>query len=106
LGVVVGLGMMTKCTMAFFLAGIGGGIVLTKPRWLLNRWLWYGATIAFLTFLPNLVWQIRHHFITLDFLKFIHARGPLLLTRPRRTALCGNIVSVWPELVRLSVGRE
>ena len=74
LGVVVGLGMMTKYTMAFFLAGIGGGIVLTKPRWLLNRWLWYGATIAFLTFLPNLVWQIRHHFITLDFLKFIHAR--------------------------------
>jgi hypothetical protein len=74
LGAVVGLGMMTKYTMAFFLAGIGGGIVLTKPRWLLNRWLWYGATIAFLIFLPNLVWQIRHHFITLDFLKFIHAR--------------------------------
>jgi len=31
LGAVVGLGMMTKYTMAFFLAGIASGIVLTKP---------------------------------------------------------------------------
>jgi hypothetical protein len=29
--------MMTKFTMAFLLAGIVGGIVLTKPRWLLNK---------------------------------------------------------------------
>ena len=74
LGAVVGLGMMTKYTMAFFLAGIAGGIVLTRPRWLLNRWLWYGAAAATLVFLPNLIWQVRHHFITLEFLKFIHAR--------------------------------
>ncbi len=74
LGAVVGLGMMTKFTMAFFLAGIAGGIVLTRPRWLLNRWLWYGAAAAILIFLPNLIWQVRHDFITLDFLKFIHAR--------------------------------
>src|SRR6516162_9031047 len=74
LGAAVGLGMMTKFTMAFFLAGIAGGIVLTRPRWLLNRWLWYGAAAATLVFLPNLIWQVRHHFITLDFLKFIHAR--------------------------------
>src|SRR6516162_6564232 len=74
LGAVVGLGMMTKYTMAFFLAGIAGGIVLTRPRWLLNRWLWYGAAAAILVFLPNLIWQVQHDFITLDFLKFIHAR--------------------------------
>ena len=74
LGAVIGLGMMTKYTMAFFLAGIAGGIVLTRPRWLLNRWLWYGAAAAILIFLPNLIWQVRHDFITLDFLKFIHAR--------------------------------
>jgi hypothetical protein len=74
LGAVIGLGMMTKYTMAFFLAGIVGGIVLTKPRWLLNKWLWCGAATAIIIFLPNLIWQVRHHFITLDFLKFIHAR--------------------------------
>jgi hypothetical protein len=74
LGAVVGLGMMTKFTLAFLLAGIVGGIVLTKPRWLLNKWLWCGAALSLLIFLPNLVWQVRHDFITLDFLRFIHAR--------------------------------
>jgi hypothetical protein len=74
LGASVGLGMMTKFTMAFLVAGIVGGIVLTKPRWLLNKWLWYGAAVSVLIFLPNLIWQVRHDFITLDFLRFIHAR--------------------------------
>src|SRR5215813_5292059 len=32
LGAAVGLGMMTKFTMAFLLVGIVGGIVLTRPR--------------------------------------------------------------------------
>jgi hypothetical protein len=74
LGAVVGLGMMTKFTMAFLLAGIVGGIFLTKPPWLLNKWLWCGAALSLLIFLPNLIWQVRHDFITLDFLRFIHAR--------------------------------
>src|SRR5215475_3612714 len=74
LGAAVGLGMMTKYTMAFLLAGILGGIVLTRPRWLLNKWLWCGVAVSLLIFLPNLIWQVRQDFITLDFLKFIHAR--------------------------------
>ena len=74
LGAVAGLGMMTKYTMAFLLAGIVGGIVLTRPRWLLHKWMWYGAAVGLLIFLPNLIWEVRHDFITLDFLRFIHAR--------------------------------
>src|SRR6202041_1147546 len=60
--------------MAFLLAGIVGGIVLTRPRWLLHKWLWYGAAVGLLIFLPNLIWEVRHDFISLDFLRFIHAR--------------------------------
>jgi 4-amino-4-deoxy-L-arabinose transferase-like glycosyltransferase len=52
LGAVVGLGMITKYTMAFLLAGIIGGILLTKPRLLLDKWLWCGAAVALLIFLP------------------------------------------------------
>jgi len=74
LGGAVGLGMMTKYTMAFFLAGIAGGILVTNLRVLLNKWLWYGASTALLIFLPNLVWQVQHNFISLDFLRFIHVR--------------------------------
>jgi 4-amino-4-deoxy-L-arabinose transferase-like glycosyltransferase len=74
LGAVVGFGMMTKFTMVFLLAGIVGGIVLNRPRWLLSKWLWCSAAVALLIFLPNLIWQVRHNFITLDFLRFIHVR--------------------------------
>jgi hypothetical protein len=74
LGAVVGFGMMTKFTMAFLVAGIVCGIVLDRPRSLLSKWLWCGAALALLIFLPNLIWQFRHNFITLDFLRFIHAR--------------------------------
>jgi hypothetical protein len=30
--------------------------------------------LAFVIFLPNFLWQIRHHFVSLDFLESIHAR--------------------------------
>src|SRR5512133_612474 len=41
IGAVIGLGMMTKFTMAFFTAGIVGGVLLTDARrYLKSPWLW------------------------------------------------------------------
>jgi 4-amino-4-deoxy-L-arabinose transferase-like glycosyltransferase len=75
IGVAVGLGLETKYTVAFTLAGILGGLILTPHRRLLaSRWFLAGATVAFLIFLPNLLWQANHRFITLDFLRHIHLR--------------------------------
>jgi len=75
IGVAIGLGMMTKYTMAFFVAGIVGGALLTPVRRnLRSPWIWCGAALAFLVFLPNLIWQIDHHFVSLDFLRHIHVR--------------------------------
>jgi 4-amino-4-deoxy-L-arabinose transferase-like glycosyltransferase len=74
-GIVIGLGMMTKYAMIFFVAGIVGGVLLTpERRYLKSPWLWCGVALALLVFLPNLIWQIRHNFISLDFLRSIHAR--------------------------------
>jgi Dolichyl-phosphate-mannose-protein mannosyltransferase len=74
-GAAIGLGMMTKYTMAFFVAGIVGGILLTPARrYLRNRWLWGGVALSVLLFLPNLIWQIRHDFVSLHFLQHIHTR--------------------------------
>ncbi len=39
-----------------------------------SKWLWLGAALSLLIFLPNLIWQIHHHFISLDFLRHIHER--------------------------------
>jgi len=75
IGAAIGLGLMTKYTTAFFVAGIVGGLLLTRARrFLASGWLWAGAALALLIFLPNLLWQIRHGFISLHFLQHIHAR--------------------------------
>jgi Dolichyl-phosphate-mannose-protein mannosyltransferase len=74
-GAAVGVGLMTKYTMCFLIAGILGGLVLTDSRrYLLNRWFWAGAGLALLIFLPNLLWQVRHDFISWHFLQHIHKR--------------------------------
>ncbi|MCC6300637.1 MAG: glycosyltransferase family 39 protein [Anaerolineales bacterium] len=75
IGAVIGLGMVTKYTMAFYVAGLVGGVLLTDARrFLRSKWLWGGVAVSLLIFIPNLIWQIQHNFISLEFLSDIHAR--------------------------------
>lgn len=75
IGAGIGLGMQTKYTMAFYVSGIVAGVLLTRARrYLSSPWLWEGVVLSVLIFLPNLIWQIRHDFISLHFLQSIHAR--------------------------------
>ncbi len=70
IGLVVGLGLMNKHTMIFFIAGLLTGLILTPNRkFFLNEWLWSGALIALVIFLPHIVWQINHGWPTLEFLQ-------------------------------------
>ena len=74
-GSAIGLGMMTKYTIAFLAAGIAAGVLLTPARrYLRSGWLWCGAALSLVIFAPNLIWQIEHHFVSLDFLRSIHER--------------------------------
>lgn len=75
IGSAIGLGMMSKYGMVFFVAGIVVSVVVTDARqYLASKWLWYGVAASLLIFLPNFIWQAQHHFVSLDFLKYIHAR--------------------------------
>jgi hypothetical protein len=75
IGAGIGLGMMTKYTMAFWVIGLVVAVLITPARkYLRSKWLYLGAALALLIFLPNLVWQIQHDFISLEYLSFIHAR--------------------------------
>lgn len=75
IGTAAALGLMTKYTMAFLVLGLVGGTLITPARrHLKNPWLWCGAALSLLIILPNLLWQIGHHFIWLDFIRTIHAR--------------------------------
>ena len=74
-GAAIGFGMLTKYTMMFLVAGIAAGFLFTPARrYLRSAWLWCGIALALLIFLPNVLWQIQHHFVSLDFLNSIHAR--------------------------------
>lgn len=75
IGAAVGLGMETKYAIVFFIAGVLGGMALTSARrYFLSGLFWAGAGIAILIFLPNLLWLIRHDFISYHFLQHIHKR--------------------------------
>ena len=75
IGAAIGMGMITKYTMIFLVAGIAVGVLLTNARrHLKSPWLWAGVVVSLLIFLPNLIWQIQHHFISLEFLRHIHKR--------------------------------
>jgi hypothetical protein len=74
-GAVLGLGMETRYTIGVLALGIAVATVLTPARrFLRSPWLWSGVALSLLIFLPNLIWQARHHFISLDFLSYLHAR--------------------------------
>ena len=102
IGVVIGLGMMTKYTMVMFVTGLVGGVLLTDARrYLRSPWLWGGAAVSLLIFLPNLIWQVRHDFISLEFLSSIHARDVEIGRAdgyiPEQFLFCSNpfVIPLW-----------
>jgi 4-amino-4-deoxy-L-arabinose transferase-like glycosyltransferase len=75
IGAAIGLGFQTKYAIAFFIAGVVAGLVLTPAHsYLKSGWFWAGLALAFLIFLPNLLWLARHDWISYHFLQHIHAR--------------------------------
>jgi hypothetical protein len=62
-GTVVGVALMHKYSLAFYLAALVVGTLLSAwRRWLLNRWFWGGVAIALAITLPNILWQAHRHF--------------------------------------------
>jgi hypothetical protein len=75
-GILAGFGLENKYSMMIFGAGAVMGLLLTpQRRSLANRWVWIGGAIAFLIFLPNLIWNIDHHFPFLELQANIRRSG-------------------------------
>ncbi len=75
IGAALGLGLLTKYSIVFFIAGILVGMALSPARrYFTSKWFWAGVALALLIFLPNLIWLVRHDFISYKFLQHIHAR--------------------------------
>ena len=87
IGASIGLGMQTKYTIAFWVPGLIVAVLLTPARkYLRSKWLWLGAALALLIYLPNLLWQIQHQFVSLDFLSVHSCARYSMGTRGRLSA--------------------
>ena len=70
LGVVMGLGLLNKISMLWFGLGLAIGLLLTPHgRRLIRPWTFLAGAIALAMFLPHLIWQARHGWPTLEFMR-------------------------------------
>lgn len=75
-GIVAGLGMEEKYTIAVFGLGVVVGLLLTEQRrTFLNLWIWLGGLAAFLIFLPNLLWNLHYDWPFLQLIRAIRDEG-------------------------------
>lgn len=75
-GVLAGLSLMNKHSTVFFGFAVTVALLLTEYRREFKKtWLWLGGAVALLIFLPNFVWQVEHHFPTLELLQNVERSG-------------------------------
>jgi Dolichyl-phosphate-mannose-protein mannosyltransferase len=67
-GLVIGLGLETKHTMVALPVALFLGLLASSRRsMLLCGWPWLAAVVALLIFLPNLLWQATHDWISVQY---------------------------------------
>ncbi|HEX5412548.1 MAG TPA: glycosyltransferase family 39 protein [Terriglobia bacterium] len=75
-GVLAGIGLENKYSMALFGFAVVVGLLLTAEREVFRSpWIWLAGAIAFAIFLPNLIWNVRHHWPFIELMHNIRASG-------------------------------
>jgi hypothetical protein len=113
-GLLCGIGLQTKYSMAVFGLGIVVGVLLTpERRAFANKWIWIAGALAFLIFLPNLLWNIHYQWPFVQLMHNIKAEGRDVVMNPVQYML-EQILMVNPfalplwvaGLIWLFLGRE
>ena len=69
-GLITGLGLLNKYSIGFMVAGLLGGLLLTRGRkQLATRWFWLGSALGAAVFLPHVIWEIAHGVPSLEFMR-------------------------------------
>jgi hypothetical protein len=69
-GFVAGMGILNKHSMLIFGLAFVLALAVTRQRALLRSpWIWLGACISFLIFLPNLIWEYTNRWPTIEILR-------------------------------------
>jgi hypothetical protein len=96
-GLVAGLGLQNKYSVAFLIAGLVVGLLLTASRQLGSAWLWLGGAVAALIFLPHLWWEQQHGWVSIEFMRNATARKNVPVTP--QSFFVGQILLLHPLAV-------
>lgn len=102
LGVAAGLGLENKWNEVFFLVCLLVGLLITSQRKVLaSKWFPMGLTLLVVLILPNLLWEMHHHWPTLELLhndqingKNVHV-GPLVFVLNQILAFGPLMAPLW-----------
>jgi hypothetical protein len=94
-GVLAGLGLENKHSTVFFGFAFVVALLLTEHRReFMKPWIWIGGLIALAIFVPNLVWQVQHHFPTLEDLENVRRSG--------KNVVLGPGAFVWQQILSMN----
>jgi hypothetical protein len=75
-GLVAGIGLQEKYSIAVFGFALVVGLLLTVQRRIFaGKWIWLGGAVAFLVFLPNFLWNVHNHWPFAQLMHNIKADG-------------------------------
>jgi hypothetical protein len=98
-GVLAGLGLENKHSTLSFGFAVTMALLLTQHRREFARgWIWIAGVIAAALFLPNIIWQIRHHFPTIEDLENVRREGKNVVLGPL-AFVKGQIFDIGPILL-------
>ncbi len=87
-GAIAGFGLLNKYSLIIFASTLLAGILLTRERRILfTPWILAGGAMAFLIFLPNLIWNIQHDWPFLELMRNIRATGKDVVLPPGKYVL-------------------
>jgi hypothetical protein len=101
-GLLAGVALENKHSTLFFGLSVVVALLLTRNRReFIRPWIWIGGLLALALFLPNLLWQIQHHFPTLEDLENVRREGknvvlgPIAFVRQQIIAMHPILFPVW-----------
>ena len=82
-GVLAGLGLENKpSTLSFGFAVVVALLLTRLRREFAKPWIWIAGLIALAFFLPNIIWQVKHHFPTIEDLESVRREGKNVVVGP------------------------
>ena len=108
-GLLAGLGLENKHSTLSFGFAVTVALLLTPlRREFAKPWIWIAGAIALAIFLPNILWQVNHHFPTIEDLANVKREGknvvlgPLAFVKQQIMVMNPILLLVWlPGLVWL-----